>query len=110
MFLTLLLFCAQVLVHLYATSMVTAAATDAADAVAQAGGAPAAVPVAQADAVASLGGWGAAHTSFDWLVVGPDVIRLRVVAESPGFLDLPGVSRVIRRTVTVRTEVFRGAP
>ena len=96
--------------HLYATSMVTAAATDAADAVAQAGGAPSALPAAQASATASLGGWGAAHTRFEWLAVGPDVVQLRVVADSPGFVLVPGLSRVIRRTVTVRTEVFRGAP
>jgi hypothetical protein len=104
------LFCVEALFHLYVASMVTAAATDAADTVAQSGGSPTAEPAAQATAVADLGGWGARHARFQWVEADGQLVRLRVVAETEALLPLPGLSRRIERTVTVRTEVFRGAP
>lgn len=106
-FMILLLAVVQTLVHLYAVSAVTSAANDAADAVAEAGGSPSAVPAAQAEAVAGLGTFGARHTTFDWLQLGGQQVRLRVVASSPGFVPLPASFRRIERTVTVRTERFR---
>lgn len=109
-FLVLLLFCTQELVHLYATSLVTSAATTAADTVAEAGGASGAVPGAEAAAGADLGGWGASQARFDWLALGPDFVRVRVTAESPALAPVPGLSRTIVRTVTVRTEMFRATP
>lgn len=109
-FFALLLFCVQVLLHLYDASMVTAAATDAADTVARAGGNPAVEPAAQAAAEADLGRWGRSHVRFVWVEADDRLVRLRVVAESGAVMALPGLSRRIERTVTVRTEVFRGAP
>jgi hypothetical protein len=104
------LFAVQTLVHLYATSMVTMAATDAADAVANAGGDTGAEVGAVQAAEASLGAWGGSHVQFEWLEVDGDWVRLEVVAHSPGLLPLPASYRLIQRTVTVRTERFRGAP
>ena len=107
-FLILLLFSAQVLVRLYATSALTAAAFDAARQVAQSpADQPAAVAEAQQRAVDQLGGFGRSHTRFDWLEVDQQQVVLQVTAESPGFLPLPASFRLIRRTVTVRTERFR---
>ncbi len=109
-FFVLLLFCVEVLFHLYATSMLTAAATDAAQAVADAGGHPSAEPAAQSAALAELGRWGKAHARFEWLQADSQWVRLRVVATSAAMLPLPGLDRRIERTVTIRTEAFRGAP
>ena len=105
-FLTLLLVAVQVLVRLYATSELTSAAFDAADAVATSADGPAAVPAAQAAAVARLGSFGAAHTRFTWREVDAAAVVLEVRADPPGFLHLPGLG-AIDRTVTVRTERFR---
>ena len=108
-FMVLLLFCVQVLFHLYVASLVTAAATQAATSVARSGGDPAVEAAAQAAAVADLGGWGAAHAHFRWVEVDAEVVRLQVVADSGSMLPLPGLARRIERTVTVPTQVFRGA-
>jgi len=104
----LLLFAVQVLVHLYATSALTSAALRAAERVAsdpadEAG----AVPAAEAEARHELGTFGAAHTAFDWVEVDGRQVVLSVRAQSPGFVPLPGSWRVIKRTVSVRTERFR---
>jgi len=107
-FMVLLLFATQMLVRLYATSSLTAAALAAARDVAESSGDPAAaVPDAQADAERRLGGFGTEHTQFRWLEVDDQQVVLEVIAETPGFLPLPSSYRRINRTVTVRTERFQ---
>ena len=105
-FLTLLLVAVQVLVRLYATSQVTAAAFAAAERVATAPDGPAAVPGAQAAAVAELGSFGRTHTTFTWREVDADAVVVQVHAEAPGFLRLPGLGG-IDRTIRIRPERFR---
>jgi hypothetical protein len=106
-FLTLLLFSAQVLIKLYVTSTLSAAATHAAEDVAFSPEPASAAPAAEADARARLGGFGAKHAEFTWLEVDQEVVVLRVSGQSPGFLPLPADWDRISRTVTVRTERFR---
>jgi hypothetical protein len=105
-FMTLLLVGVQVLVRLYATSALTSAAFGAADRVATDPSGAAAVPAAQAAAVAQLGSWGAQHTIFTWEEVDAEQVVLQVRAVAPGFVPIPGL-RDITRVVTVRTERFR---
>jgi hypothetical protein len=105
-FMTLLLLGVQTLVHLYATSALTAAATDAAQEVATGGGSPSGIPGAQAAARASLGRFGAEHTSFDWIEVDAHRVVLRVTAVSPELLPLSASMDRITRTVSWRTERF----
>jgi hypothetical protein len=106
-FLTLLLFSAQFLVRLYATSTLTNTATRAAEQVAEAPDPAAAVRGAEAAARAGLGVFGATRTRFLWKEADLRQVVLEVRGESPGFLPLPGSWRTIDRTVTVRTERFR---
>jgi hypothetical protein len=106
-FMVLLLLGVQTLVHLYATSSLTAAANAAADQVATGGGSPASVPAAEASARADLGTFGAHDTRFDWIEVDQEQVVLRVTAHSPGLLPLSESLDRISRTVTVRTERFR---
>ena len=103
----LLLFAVQVVVRLYATSALTSAANSAADEVASSPVPSAEVTTAEAQAKADLGGFGASHTTFDWVEVDGDQVVLKVTAQSPEFL--PGLTawNTITRTVTVRTERFR---
>ena len=104
-----LLFAAQVLIGLYARSVITAAAFDAARSVAGAGAAsdPGAVPRAEALARSRLGGFGG-HLTFLWREVGPDRVVLEVRGRTPAFLPraLEPTSSV-DRTVIVRMERFR---
>ena len=81
-FLILLLFATQVLVGLYAKSVVTSAAFDAARAVAggQSAGQPDAVPRAEATARSRMGSFGA-HVVFDWREVSVDRVVLEVHAK-----------------------------
>ena len=115
-FLTLLLFAAQVVLNLYAASSVTAAAFDAARVVAGSDGGRTVEAQAEAGARRLLGRYGEGAT-FEWSY--PDVdgdgtedeVHLRVVAPSPGRL-LPALSSrlpfaVVERTVTVRAERLR---
>lgn len=108
MFLVLLLFCVQVLFNLYATSVVTAAAYDAARAVAHRGGDEAAVGEAEAAARAVLGRYGD-RVAFDWDLSDRDVV-LRVRAENRMFA-FPGVTldalQTVDRTVRARVECVR---
>lgn len=106
-FLVLLLFAAQVVVRLYATSVVTSAATRAAETVAEAAVPEAAVPAAQAAAVEQLGSFASQHATFSWREVDGTEVVLNVAARSPEFL--PGLAdwSRISRTVTIRTERFR---
>lgn len=106
-FMILLLLGVQTLVHLYATSSVTAAADEAAQQVATAGGSPGQVPAAEAAARSELGRFGAEHTRFDWLEVDGNQVVLRVTATSPSLLPVSDGLDRISRTVRVRTERFR---
>jgi hypothetical protein len=108
-FLGLLLFAVQVLYNLYATSVVTSVAFDAARRVAAAEGGPGAVGSAEAEARQALGRYGD-RVTFEWAVDG-DVVALRVRAENPSFL-LPAQAGPVAfgdidRTVRVRVERFR---
>lgn len=106
-FLTLLLFAAQVLVRMYATSSLTSAAARAAQDVAEAPNPVAEAAQAEATARRQLGSFGATRTRFSWLEVDGQQVVLQVHADSPGLLPLPAGWRSITRTVTVRTERFR---
>jgi len=115
-FLSLLLFAAQVVLNLYATSAVTAAAFDAARVVAGGDGGPGFELAAEAHARRLLGRYGE-NVTFQWAY--PDVdgdgagdeVHLRVQARSAGRLlprmddRLPFAS--IERTVVVRAERVR---
>ena len=109
-FLIFVLFAAQVLLHLYGTSTVTAVAFDSARLVAGADGvAPA---EAEAQARAALGTYGDdPGLTFDWSASDADVVVLRVTGPSPATLvsavtELTGLD-AIRREVRVRVEEFR---
>jgi hypothetical protein len=112
-FLTLLLFGVHVALNLYAASTVTAVAFDAAREVAGADAGPAAQAAAEARARDVLGragqpdvlrlSWAYPSTDGDGE---PDLVELRVRAESPGTF-LPGVElplASVDRTVRVRLE------
>jgi Flp pilus assembly protein TadG len=112
-FLLLLLFAVQVLVGLYVRSVVTAAAYDAALAVAgggahgDAGGQEANVAAAEATARSRLGGIGA-RMAFTWQEVSSDRVVVEVHVVAPEFLPLHlAPLAVVDRTVIVRTERFR---
>lgn len=106
-FLTLLLFSAQVLVRLYASSALTAAATRAAETVADSPSPTSEEGTAEAAARAQLGTFGAQRTSFVWKEVDGQQVVLEVEAKSPTFIPVPGPWSSIDRTITVRTERFR---
>jgi hypothetical protein len=106
-FLTLLLFSAQVLVKLYATSSLTSAATHAAEDAAYSPDPQAAVASAEKDGRSRLGAFGANHAVFTWIEADENAVVLRITARSPGFLPLPAEWTRIARTVRVRTERFR---
>jgi hypothetical protein len=116
-FLTLLLFSAQLLVGLYARSVVTAAAFDAARIAAGAAsdsdgdGLPDgdALSAAETHARRLLGRFGREQARFDWSVDG-DRVALRVRAAAPRLLGAGlgnGILGDIDRTVRVRLERFR---
>lgn len=109
-FLCLLLVAVQVLFNLYATSVVTSVAYDAARRVAAAGGEPEAMADIEADARRALGRY-SDRVSFDWTRSDSDVVVLSVHARSPG-LALPAIAAPsafgeIDRTMRVRVERFR---
>ena len=109
-FLGLLLFAVQALCNLYATSVVTAVAYDAARRVAVADGGPASAGAAEADARRALGRFGE-RVTFDWSGTDAEVVVLSVRARNPTRL-LPALAGPlafdeIDRTVRVRVESFR---
>ena len=113
MFLVLLLYAAQVMVGLYTRSVVTAAAYDAARAVAgggtfgDAGGQQSTVAAAEATARAQLGGIGS-RAEFIWQEVDSNQVVLEMRVVPPQFVPLRlAPLDVIDRTVIVRTERFR---
>ncbi|RMH71475.1 MAG: hypothetical protein D6683_14515 [Actinomyces sp.] len=114
-FCVMLLVAVQVLFDLYATTVVTGAAHDAARRVASAdaeGRRCAAALVAEREFVAALGGYGRdgrARLRID--CTDPDVVRARVVADHPDLVPslvgrLTGLGRV-DRTLEIRTETLR---
>jgi hypothetical protein len=104
---TLLLFSAQVLVRLYATSTLTAVAARAAEDVAESPDPSSEMPVALTAARQQLGTFGATRTRFEWLEVDAQRVVLEVRGNSPTLLPMPGGWKSITRTVTIRTERFR---
>lgn len=109
-FLGLLLFAVQALFNLYATSVVTAVAYDAARRVAVADGGAPYMAAAEADARRALGRYGNGVT-FDWSGSDGEVIVLSVRARNPTRL-LPAMAgplafQEVDRTVRVRVEAFR---
>ena len=114
-FLLLMFSAVQVLFDLYATSMVTAAAHDAAREVAghrAAADRCAAIRAAEAGFVDALGGYGdAGNARLEWSCGDAEVIRVRVVATHPSVLP-PGLGRLfalseVDRTIEVRVEDTR---
>ena len=114
-FMLLMLAAVQILFNLYATSMVTAAAHDAAREVAGLDSAAdrcGAVAAAEAAFLRSLGDYGSdGHVSLHWTCRDPEVVRLRVVAQHPSVLPerLSGLNSLARldRTIEIRTEARR---
>lgn len=114
-FLLLMFAAVQILFNLYATSMVTSAAHEAARTVAGFDAAAdrcGAVADAEAQFVESLGDYGdAGHAELFWNCADPDVVTVQVVAEHPTFLPagLAGLIDLGRldRTIVVRVEAFR---
>ncbi len=110
-FLGFLLFAAQILIHLYATSAVSAAAFDTARLVAAADGIDRAA--AEDRTRQLLGAYGAA-VAFDWSGSSREQVVLRVTGPTParmiqGLAELTGL-KTIDRQVRVRVERFREAP
>ena len=108
-FLGLLLFAVQALFNLYATSVVTAVAYDAARRVAVADGGTATAAEAEADARRELGRYGQ-RVTFDWSASDGEFVVLSVRARNPTRL-LPAMAGPltfdeIDRTVRVRVEAF----
>lgn len=102
-----LLLAVQTIVHLFATSTVTAVAYDAAEAVAtDPGGEQQEIPRAEASARQKLGGLGQ-RASFDWEEADGQQVVLEVKVRSPGFLPFASPLLQIDRRVVVRTERFR---
>jgi hypothetical protein len=114
MFLGFLFFAVQLLFNLYATSVVTSAAHDAARQVATLGHPPTSSDLDAAEARARdlLGGYGwPDRVTFDWHGSDVDVVRLHVRANNPRFLpsalDQALAFDTIDRTVEVRVERLR---
>lgn len=106
-FILFLLLGAQTLIHLFASSAVSAAAFDAAEAVATDPDAmPQEIPVAESQARLRLGGLGR-RASFRWEEADADQVVLEVSVRSPGFLPFSSSLLRVDRTVVVRTETFR---
>ena len=109
-FVGFLFFAVQLLFNLYATSVVTSVAYDAARSVATESAQPATeqdLDAAIARARTQLGGY-RDRATFQWDLSDPDVVRLRIRAVNPRMLAPPldhlvGMD-VIDRTVTVRVE------
>lgn len=104
-----LLLATQVLVHLYATSVVTAATHDAARIVSGADGGPGSEDAAIAHAEALLGTW-ASDVSLRFLRTDDDAVVLEVRARSPALLprtlnSLVGIGD-IEREIVLRRERF----
>lgn len=114
-FLLLLFAAVQILFNLYATSMVTSAAHEAAREVAGHAASPnrcAAIAEAEARFVERLGEYGRdGRAALTWNCADPDVVTVQVVAEHPtvlparmaGLMDLGRLDR----TIVVRIEEYQ---
>ncbi len=114
-FLAFLLLAAQVLLSLYATSVVTTVSFDAARVVAGSAGGVDVQPAAEAAARRLLGRF-ADRVEFEWEYADVDAdgeedeVRLHVDARPPGLLPALGNRlpfSLIRRTIVVRIERLR---
>ena len=108
-FLGMLLFTMQALLNLYATSVVTSVAYDAARQVAGSDGGPSAIAGAEDHARRLLGRFGDTVT-FDWGRSTADDVVLRVQGRVPGVMMSAGSVLAfgeIDRTVRLRVERFR---
>ncbi len=114
-FLLLMFAAVQILFNLYATSIVTAAAHDAAREVAGFDASTdrcAAVSRAESRFTEALGQYSeAGHVALEWTCGDPDVVRLRVVADHPTILParLSGLLSLghLDRTIEMRVEALR---
>lgn len=106
-FLVLLLFSAQLIIRLYASSALSAAASHAAEEVAYAPDPPAEMPIAESEARRQLGSFGGPRTTFDWGPVGADYVVLTVTGHAPSLVPFDSGWATVTRTVTVRVERFR---
>lgn len=114
-FLLLMLAAVQILFNLYANSMVTAAAHDAAREVAGfRASANRCAATVDADAAfdQALGDYGdSGYASLSWVCTDPSVVSVRVIADHPTILP-PRMAGLISlghldRTITIRVEEFR---
>lgn len=114
-FLLLMFAAVQIMFNLYATTMVTSAAHDAAMKVAGYDASSdrcAAVPAAEASFVESLGEYGqAGHASLEWNCLDPDRVVVVITADHPTVLP-PAVAGIfglshLRKTISIRTEMKR---
>lgn len=113
-FLGFLFFAVQLLFNLYATSVVTANAYDAARHVASssidhgnARSAAQARVTAEAEARGRMGRYATRVRAFDWSRTTPDAVRLRIRADNPNLLLFGAASLGfdhVDRTIVVRTE------
>ena len=114
-FLLLLFAAVQILFNLYANTMVTSAAHEAARTVAGHGGSAdrcAAVEHAEDTFVEVLGEYGRdGHATLTWRCDDPDVVRVHVLANHPTVLpaSMAGLFDLgrLERTIVVRVEEFR---
>lgn len=106
-FLTLLLFSAQLIIRLYASSALSSAASHAAEEVAYAPDPPAEVPIAESEARHQLGSFGGSRTTFDWGPIGGNYVVLKVTGHAPSLVPFDSGWVTVTRTVTVRVERFR---
>lgn len=114
-FLVLMLCAVQVMYDLYATSMVTAVAHDAAREVAAFDASPdrcGSIPEAERRFFDALGDYAwRAHATLRWTCADPAVVRVRVTAEHPTLLPdrFAGLLPLARvdRTIEVRVEARR---
>ena len=114
-FLVLLLFAVQVVLNLYATSVVTAVAFDAARIVAGADGGASAEAQAESHVRELLDGYDGESLALSWEYLdtdaepGADAVALTVEAHHPTRLlaIVPLPYQEISRTVTVRLEALR---
>ncbi|HEX6597184.1 MAG TPA: hypothetical protein VF045_09625 [Acidimicrobiales bacterium] len=109
LFLGMLLFAMQALLNLYATSVVTSVAYDAARQVAGSDGGPYALAAAEEQARRLLGRFGD-RVTFDWGRSTADDVVLRVQGRVPSVLLRSGGVLAfgdIDRTVRLRVEQFR---
>ncbi len=114
-FLLLMFTAVQVLFNLYAHSMVTATAHEAARTVAgydASGDRCTAVAAAEADFVKTLGKYGqAGYAKLFWTCTSDDVVTVRIVADHPTILParMAGLLSLghLDRTIVIRTEEFQ---